>query len=107
MGGYFVWLSLPLNVNADELAARSVKEENLIIGQGSLFGVYGDREIVNLDGDVRLCFSWEEEAILDEGIKRLARVLKRMLGEMSSRNGETGSFNRLSHDQPPDYTQHT
>ena len=86
VGGYFIWLSLPSNVHADELAARCVTEENLIIGQGSLFGVYGDRETVNLDGDIRLCFSWEEEPALDEGIQRLSRVLKRMLDDVNSRN---------------------
>ena len=106
VGGYFIWLSLPVDVKADELAITCLKEENLIIGQGSLFGVYGDRESVDLDRDVRLCFSWEDEPALEEGVHRLARALGRMLDEAKSPKREDDASSCLVRDKPVDLSKH-
>jgi hypothetical protein len=38
---------------------------------------------------VRVCFAWEEEEMLDEGIERLARVVRTLLKEQVS-GEETG-----------------
>ena len=81
MGGYFIWFSLPAPLLADEVATRAQEEEGLIIGQGPLFGVYGDESRVNLEREVRVCFSWEDEEQLAEGIERLGRVIHGMLEE--------------------------
>ena len=78
MGGYFVWLSLPAALQAGELVRRAKDEENLMVAEGPLFGVSGDSEGQGLDGKIRLSFSWEEEALLEEGIVRLAKVIQRM-----------------------------
>jgi len=78
VGGYFIWLSLPRPMDARALAARAKEEENVIIAQGSFFGVYGDTEDADFESEVRICFSWEEEEKLGEGIERLARVLRNM-----------------------------
>lgn len=80
VGGYFVWLTLPSSLNADTLAKRA-KEENVIIAPGSLFGVYGDTKTGDLENEVRLCFAWEEENLLEEGIQRLSEVVRSMLAE--------------------------
>ncbi|MCJ1247091.1 hypothetical protein MMC30_004302 [Trapelia coarctata] len=77
-GGYFLWLSLPDPLKADDLVIRAQREENAIIGGGSLFGVYGDISHVELKDKVRLCFAWEEEDAFREGIERLGRVISRM-----------------------------
>ncbi len=77
MGGYFVWLTLPVALKAHEVVKRAKSEESLIIPEGPLFGVRGDAW-QDLDDKVRLCFSWEEEELLVEGIQRLARVVDRM-----------------------------
>lgn len=82
MGGYFVWFSLPPPLKANDLALRAREEENVIIAPGPIFGVYGDITVVDLDGKVRICFSWEEEDRLVEGVKRLERVIRRMLMEV-------------------------
>ena len=78
VGGYFVWFSLPHPIKADEFAIRAKQQENVIVAQGSLFGVYGDTKDGDLDREVRVCFSWEEEDLLVEGIERLGRVIRRM-----------------------------
>ncbi|KAL8950982.1 MAG: hypothetical protein Q9222_003016 [Ikaeria aurantiellina] len=78
VGGYFLWLSLPKPLLADEVARQAKEEENLTIGPGSLFGVYGDERKEDLDRQVRLCFSWEEEDNLIKGMERLAAVIRRM-----------------------------
>ncbi|KAL8851370.1 MAG: hypothetical protein Q9221_003737 [Calogaya cf. arnoldii] len=78
VGGYFLWLELPKPLVADAVAQRAKAEENLIIGQGPLFAVYGD-ERKDLERQVRVCFSWEAEENLSEGIQRLATVIRKML----------------------------
>ncbi|KAI4141237.1 MAG: hypothetical protein L6R39_005450 [Caloplaca ligustica] len=84
VGGYFLWFALPKPLLADEVARVTKEEENLIIGQGSLFAVYGDERTEDLERQVRVCFSWEEENNIPEGIERLARVISRMLEAQKS-----------------------
>lgn len=79
VGGYFIWLTLP--VNAVKLAKRAKEEENLIVAEGAIFEVPGDREVANFPNNIRLCFAWEDDEKLREGIERLGRVLRGMLGE--------------------------
>ena len=57
IGGYFIWLSLPSPLQAEEVAILAKRNENLVIGPGPMFAVCGDEKAVNLDGKVRLCFS--------------------------------------------------
>ncbi|KAL8996503.1 MAG: hypothetical protein Q9169_004012 [Polycauliona sp. 2 TL-2023] len=78
VGGYFLWLELPKPLIADTVAQRAKTDENLIIGQGPLFAVYGD-ERKDLERQIRVCFSWEAEENLNEGIQRLANVIRKML----------------------------
>ena len=81
VGGYFIWLSLPAPLQAQEVTVRARQEKNLVIAPGSIFAVYGDEKVVDLERKVRVCFSWEEEAMLAEGIQRLAQVIGAMLRE--------------------------
>lgn len=78
VGGYFIWFSLPEPLLADAVAERAKVEENLIIAPASLFAVYGDVRKGELEREIRVCFSWEEEDRLAEGIERLAWVIRRM-----------------------------
>ena len=78
VGGYFIWLSLPAPLEAEEVAVCAKEYENLIIAPGPIFAVYGDDQAVDLDRKVRVCFSWEEEDFLAEGIQRLSQVIRRM-----------------------------
>jgi DNA-binding transcriptional MocR family regulator len=83
IGGYFVWLYLPKPLNAETVAGRAKLQENLIIGPGFLFQVSGD--ILNdLGGCIRLCFSWEDESLLQEGIERLANAIKNSIHDAAN-----------------------
>lgn len=82
-GGYFVWISLPPDVHCDEVTARAKREENLIVAPGSLFGVRGDDEGHGLKDKMRLCFAWEDERLLKEGVERLGRVIQGMQRDLS------------------------
>jgi len=102
-GGYFIWFELPEGVSAERIAVSAKEKENLIVAQGDMFEVYGDEQAVRFERWVRVCFAWEEEELLVEGIERLGKVVGDMLrgsmneGKKSGRNGESlrtpmGSF---------------
>ncbi|KAH8678680.1 pyridoxal phosphate-dependent transferase [Tricladium varicosporioides] len=74
-GGYFVWIELPKGVGAEDVSVMARESEGLIVAPGKIFEVSGD-DSVRFENSIRLCFSWEEEADLEEGVKRLARVVK-------------------------------
>ncbi|KAL9594571.1 MAG: hypothetical protein Q9219_006955, partial [cf. Caloplaca sp. 3 TL-2023] len=78
VGGYFLWLTLPEPLLADDVAQGAKEEESLIVGQGSLFAIYGDERMQDFERQIRVCFSWSEEWELEHGIERLARVIKHM-----------------------------
>jgi 2-aminoadipate transaminase len=69
-GGFFSWLALPDGGDAGDLARRAV-ERGVAVVPGSLFFADGS------GGDnVRLSFSLVEEAKIDDGIQRLASLVK-------------------------------
>ncbi|KAI4184098.1 MAG: hypothetical protein LQ348_004597 [Seirophora lacunosa] len=99
IGGYFLWFALPRPLLAEDIARVAKEEENLVIGQGSLFAVYGDERTEDLERQIRVCFSWEEEDRLAQGIERLASVISRMLdGEMSRPNRDALRERAIAHD---------
>ena len=79
MGGYFVWLLLPGGLDAVEVAREAKETEGLDVAPGAVSAVWGDEGAVDLDRNIRLCFSYEEEGKLVEGVERLGRVVGRML----------------------------
>ncbi|RMY58104.1 hypothetical protein D0863_12382 [Hortaea werneckii] len=83
VGGYFVWLKLPRQMTATALAS-ACKREGVVIAPGTIFEVPGDRETADFDGHMRLCFAWEEEGKLEEGVVRVASVVREMQGAMGS-----------------------
>ena len=80
-GGYFVWLTLPHQLDAAEIARLALEEEDLTVIEGSKFRVWGDDTEGNMKfgHDLRLSFAWEEESLLQEGVERLGRVVQRAL----------------------------
>jgi DNA-binding transcriptional MocR family regulator len=94
-GGYFIWFELPEGVSAERIAVRAKETENLIVAQGDMFEVHGDEQAVRFERWVRVCFAWEGEELLVEGIERLGKVVVDVLrgrvseGEKSGRNGES------------------
>ena len=89
--GYFVWLALPAPLDAVKVAVRAKEKHDLIIAPGAMFGVKGDDDAVNLKGKVRLCFAWEQESSLEEGIKRLSRVIREAQDELDRHGTEVRS----------------
>ncbi|KAK2044608.1 aminotransferase [Colletotrichum somersetense] len=77
-GGYFVWFSLPEGMSSREAAVRAKETEELVIGHGGQFEVHGDEDSARFDREIRLCFSWEPEQDVVEGVKRLGAVLRAM-----------------------------
>lgn len=78
-GGYFVWFTLSKgHFPTSFIADRALAEEELVIGAGNMFEVHGDEKSVCFDNDIRLCFAWEPEEQVVEGVTRLGNLLKRM-----------------------------
>ncbi|KAI0863790.1 pyridoxal phosphate-dependent transferase [Xylaria cubensis] len=92
-GGYFVWITLPGGKTADTaeerrpwptaqaIANRCRADEALMIGNGELFAVHGDEAAIRFENAIRLCFAWEDEEDLVDGVVRLGRVIRKMLDE--------------------------
>jgi 2-aminoadipate transaminase len=69
-GGLFLWVRLPVQMNADELFYEAIKE-NVAYVIGSAFHCDGGGQ-----NTMRLNFSYPTVEQIDEGIKRLAKVIK-------------------------------
>lgn len=80
-GGYFVWLSLPESLDSEAVAEYAKREENLIVGYGRMFEVYGDEKSAPFRHHLRLSFTWESEDAIVEGVQRLGSVLRVHLAE--------------------------
>jgi len=87
IGGYFAWIFLPDSLKADALASRCKVEANVVIAPGKMFEVPGD-ESLKFEKSVRLCWAYEDEWKLEEGVKRLGEVAKKMLEASDHENRE-------------------
>jgi DNA-binding transcriptional MocR family regulator len=75
-GGYFCWLTLPEPLVAEEIAKLALHEEGLIISEGPKYQVQGDEKATSrFLRNVRICFSYADEHVLEEGVRRLANVV--------------------------------
>ena len=82
VGGFFIWLEMPGGVSAKEVVRVAGEREKLVLSGGELFGVLGDEATVDLSRCVRICFAWEEEGRLVEGVERLGRVVRGLLNRV-------------------------
>lgn len=83
VGGFFVWVRLPENVLAIEVARVAKQEEDVVVPPGPLFGVSWDEQEVDLRRFMRLSFSYQDEVRLEEGVRRLGTVIGRLLNGSS------------------------
>ena len=74
-GGMFLWVTLPENLSSLHLF-KLATQENVVFVPGRAFYVDGGG-----DNTLRLNFSNSDEEKIEEGIKRLAKVIKRVLTE--------------------------
>jgi 2-aminoadipate transaminase len=72
-GGLFLWIMLPEHINCDKLFYEAV-EQNVAFVIGSAFHCDGRGQ-----NTMRLNFSYPTHEEIDEGIKRLAKVIKAKL----------------------------
>ena len=72
-GGLFLWVELPETVNADELFADALREQVAFVPGASFFA--GEQRT----NFMRLNFSNQTPDRIEEGIKRIAGVLKRRM----------------------------
>ncbi|MEK6284621.1 MAG: PLP-dependent aminotransferase family protein [Acidobacteriota bacterium] len=72
-GGLFLWLELPERVSAEELFKEAVAERVAFVPGTSFFACEPKLNFM------RLNFSNQKPEMIEEGIKRIARVLKRRL----------------------------
>jgi 2-aminoadipate transaminase len=73
--GFFVWVELPPAVDVDELFRRAIEDEHVAFIPGYAFSVNNKST-----PGIRLNFSHPTIARIEEGIPRLARVLKSVTG---------------------------
>lgn len=78
-GGYFVYFLLPHCILAKQFVTRAWQDEAVLVADGSIFEVHGDEDAVPARHGVRICFAWEQENLLAEGLRRLGKVLANML----------------------------
>jgi len=69
-GGMFIWIDLPAQMNGADLLAMSLKSERVAFVPGHAFFADGSGS-----NTIRLSFSRTSEAIIDEGIARLGRLI--------------------------------
>jgi DNA-binding transcriptional MocR family regulator len=80
VGGYYVWVKLPSPLDADQVCEKAIEMQNLELGNGHLFSVPGgESQCVDLQRCLRLCFMWEDDEQLVEGVNRLAIVIEALL----------------------------
>lgn len=70
-GGMFIWLTLPQGVDGAELLARAVREQRVAFVPGGAFFADGSGR-----NTLRLSFSCATDDQIDQGIARLAKLLK-------------------------------
>jgi DNA-binding transcriptional MocR family regulator len=73
-GGMFVWLTLPETMDGADLLAQSLQTERVAFVPGRAF--FADSSNGNT---IRLSFSCANEAAIDEGMKRLGRLIRSQL----------------------------
>lgn len=70
-GGMFVWVTLPKHLDGGELLRKSLETQRVAFVPGQAF--FADGSGANT---LRLAFSLADDAKIDEGIKRLAAVIR-------------------------------
>lgn len=71
-------------MTAGEFAQVCKEEEGVIVAPGAMFEVPGD-DAVKFDGNVRLCFAWEDEQRLVEGVRRMKAAAKKVMAGGNAR----------------------
>lgn len=80
VGGYSIWVKLPVHLDASQVCEKALDTQNLELGNGNLFSVPGGgSQCADLHRYLRLCFMWEDDEHLVEGVNRLAVIIEALL----------------------------
>lgn len=79
-GGYFIWVALPGSLRASEVAPVALQEHRVKVAEGDLFRVQRDSAVSENEfgSFVRLCFAWEQEEKLAEGVRRFGCAVQQV-----------------------------
>ena len=77
-GGMFAWVTIPGNIDTEEMFLDAIKEKVAYI-HGKAFHVDGGGA-----NSMRLNFSYSSEELIDEGMRRLGKVIEKKLKETNS-----------------------
>jgi DNA-binding transcriptional MocR family regulator len=73
-GGYFIWVSLPVHMDAETIRAEAMEMTKAVgFTPGKWFSPFS----AGKPHCFRVCFAFYDEKVLEEGFKRLASVLQR------------------------------
>jgi 2-aminoadipate transaminase len=72
-GGFYTWVSLPADMDTEALLPRAIEEASVAYAPGPAF--YHNRAGKE---HMRLCYSYVPESQIEEGIRRLGRLLSRV-----------------------------
>jgi len=72
-GGMFVWIDLPEGIDGAELLARAIADERVAFVPGAPFFAEAPRA-----NAIRLSYSLPTDDEIDEGVQRLARLIRRV-----------------------------
>jgi len=89
-GGLFLWVTLPALLDSAEVLREALKEKVAFVPGASF---YADGSGANT---MRLNFSYPKPTIIEEGIHRLAKVLKLMQANAKPIESPIGSVNRTA-----------
>ena len=79
-GGYYVWVTLPRNIDADELAKLAAEAGVTVLAGSKFYAVQGPGALHSAGppkNQMRLAYSHSSPEEIDEGIRRLAGALRR------------------------------
>jgi 2-aminoadipate transaminase len=72
----FIWVELPAEINTVELLRIAVETRQVVFMPGTIFGLPGNGCLRN---GMRLNFTNCQPEQIEEGVKRLAQVLKKLM----------------------------
>jgi DNA-binding transcriptional MocR family regulator len=81
-GGYFAWIELPEKCDVDAFALEAKKEKVATLQGGRCVAGEADPDAAAACGRcVRVCFAYLDEDDIEEGVRRLARAVRRSVKE--------------------------
>lgn len=78
-GGFFLYITFPEGISADEVAKIALEDYNIQFLPAAAMAVRGspkNHSELLLNRGARLCWAWEEEEDIVDGVQRIAQVLK-------------------------------